>query len=116
MAKEIASGNGFKPDQVQNVVNRIMSLKGDIRSVKAANAKRCREIMEDVAEIFDEAKSNGIPKKELKRAIKAVELTQELAALRDELEADEQETFDQLAHALGPLGEAARAAFEAGGQ
>lgn len=113
MAKEATPSNGFNAEEVQGFVTRIEQIQSEIRSVKAANAKRCRELLDDVKEILDEAKQAGIPKKELKANIKAIDLASKLQAVRDELEPDEQEVFDQLAVALGPLGEHARAVFEA---
>jgi uncharacterized protein (UPF0335 family) len=113
MAKDISAGsNGFKPDEVQSFVNRISNINEEIRKVKARNAAECKSLLEDIKEVLDEAKSSGIPKKELKAHIKVIELTNKIEEIREDLDEDEQETFDQLAIALGPLGEAARAVYE----
>lgn len=114
MAKEIAGSNGFKPEEVQSFLTRVENIHAEIRSVKAANAKRCKELLDDIKDVLDEAKQAGIPKKELRAHIKVKELTDKIEAIREDLEEDEQEVFDQLAIALGPLGEAARAVFNAG--
>jgi uncharacterized protein (UPF0335 family) len=111
MAKQIASTNGFKPTEVQSFLTRIGNVQGEIRKVKASNAKRCQELNDDINEILDEARAAGIPKKELKAHLKVKEYADKIEAIRDDLEDDEQEVFDQLAIALGPLGEAARAVF-----
>lgn len=113
MAKEIGSTNGFKPSEVQSFLTRIGNVQSEIRSVKASNAKRCQELNDDINEILDEAKAAGIPKRELKALIKVKDLTDKIEAIREDLEEDEQETFDQLAIAMGPLGEAARAVYTA---
>lgn len=114
MAEDIGKTNGFDHKQVQAFVQKIENLNGEIRSVKAANAKRCQELLAYIKDIYDEAKVSGIPKKELKAHVKVIELTDKINAIREELEEEEQEIFDQLAIALGPLGEAARAVYNAG--
>lgn len=114
MAKEISGHNGFKPTEVQSFVKRVENINEQIRTVKAENAKRCRELLDEIKEVLDEAKAAGLPKKELKAQLKAIDLARKLEAVRDDLEPDEQEVFDQLAVALGPLGEAARAVYERG--
>lgn len=114
MAQDIGKTNGFDHKQVQSFVTRIQNIEGSIRSVKAKNAKECQDLQRDISDIIEEAKSAGIPKKELKAHLKVIELTDKINSVRDGLDEDQQEVFDQLAIALGPLGEAARAVYQAG--
>lgn len=74
--------------------------------------KRCRDVRDLIAQTYDRAKDAGIPKRELKAVMKARDLERRLADLRDNLDEDSAETFDQIRHALGdladlPLGDAA---------
>ncbi|HEX5508772.1 MAG TPA: GapR family DNA-binding domain-containing protein [Pseudolabrys sp.] len=114
-----AGTNGFDPDKVKSFIERIENLQSDIRTVKAENAVRCKTIMDDIKIVLDEAKEDGIPRKELKAVLKARELERRLEETRDNLDGESQETFDQIRFALGdlaetPLGGAALARAERG--
>lgn len=104
--------NGFDPGKLKSYMERIDRLNEEIASSKAANAKRCRELKDDIEDVLDEAKSNGIPKKEMKAHLKRQDYLRKADAAREKLEPDEQDTLDQIEHALGkfidtPLGQAA---------
>jgi hypothetical protein len=67
-----------------------------------------------------EAEKAGIPKREFRAVMRTRQLENKLEAIRDGLQADEQETFDQIRNALGdladlPLGQAALAKAERAG-
>lgn len=109
-----AGHNGFEPETVKGFVARIERLHKDIASEKGSYAQAIGVIRGDIKEIFDEAKDAGIPKKELKAVIKTRALEARVAAARDDLEAEQQDTYDNIRLALGdladtPLGEAATA-------
>lgn len=108
-------GNGFDPTVVASYTERIERLLDDLASEKGSYMERCKSIRQDIAFVVQEAKDqSGIPKKEFKAVIKTRELEEKLERIREDLEGVEQETFDQIRHALGdladlPLGGAALA-------
>lgn len=108
-------GNGFDPEVVKSYCDRVENLLEDMESERGAFMAKCKSIREDISLVVTEAKDqHGIPKKEFRAVIKARELEAKADRIRDELEADAQQTFDQIRHALGdladtPLGGAALA-------
>lgn len=83
-----------------------------LESYRGEYMRRCRDVRDLIAQTYDRAKDAGVPKKELKAVIKARELERKIEALRENLDEDGAETFDQIRHALGdladlPLGDAA---------
>lgn len=108
-------GNGFDPDKCKSFVDRIESLHADIASEMSAALNACKQIHGDIKIVYQEAKDEaGIPKKALKRVIKVRALERKAEEMREELEGEDQDSFDQIRHALGdladtPLGQAALA-------
>lgn len=107
-------GNGFDPEKVKSYVSRIQNLHGDLKSRQSEYMTDCKVIRGDIKEVLDEAKDEGIPKKELRRLIKRLELEEKIEDIRNELEGDEVDNYDLLCDALGkfgdsPLGQAALA-------
>lgn len=105
-------GNGFDPAKVAKHVAAIEAGQRDLDSERGTYMSRCRTIRDEIKDRYDEAKADGIPKKELKKVIKARDLTRKMDELREDLEPDEQDNYDNLRHALGdladtPLGSAA---------
>lgn len=97
-------GNGFDPNVVKGYVDRVERLLDDIESERGSFMAKCKSIREDIALVVQEAKDqHGVPKKEFKAVIKARELEAKAERIRDDLEAESQETFDQIRHALGDL-------------
>jgi uncharacterized protein (UPF0335 family) len=104
--------NGFDGPVLQSIVGRIEESLADLLSERGAYMQRCRVIREAITAVYDDAKEKGIPKKELRALIRTRELERKIEQTRSDLEADELETFEQLAEALGdfgntPLGQAA---------
>jgi uncharacterized protein (UPF0335 family) len=107
-----AGHNQITAQSAKQYVDRIERLYDDLASEKGEYMRKAKTIREDIALVLDDAKTAGIPKKELKAVIKTRDLERRAQAIRDDLEADSQETFDQIRVALGdladtPLGEAA---------
>lgn len=105
-------GNGFDPAVVSGFVQRIESLGDDLLTERSEYMTRCKSIRGDIKLVLDEAKDAGIPRKELKLAVKTRELQRKVDAIREDLEGDEQDNYDMIRHALGdladtPLGAAA---------
>lgn len=108
--------NGGMPaaEVLLDFTHRVENLYDELASEKGEYMNRARQIRESIARVLVEAKDAGIPKKEFKTVIKARQLENRLEHLRDDLEPDEAETFDQIRLALGdyadtPLGQAALA-------
>ena len=114
MARErraVIGDNTIKPDLVAGFTSRIETLLGNLDSRKGEYMREARGIRDEINGVYGEAKDAGIPKKEFKCVIKTRELERKLDAIREDLEGDEGETFDQIYAALGdladtPLGQA----------
>ena len=104
-------GNGFDPSKVQSFVARIESLHADIASIMGKAMGDCKQVHGDIKLVYDEAKDEaGISKKGLKSVIKTRALERKAEDIREDLEGEVQETYDQIrarARRLG--GHAARA-------
>ena len=101
-------------DAAPTYVNRIENLMDDLEKEKSEFMHRAKAIRTDIKLVLAEASDAGIPKKELRAVIKTRKLESRIEKLRDELEPDEIETYDQIRFVLGdladtPLGEAALA-------
>lgn len=110
-------GNGYDPEAVKAFVSRVENLNGDLATEKSEFMTRCKVIHGDVSLVYDEAKGAGIPKKELKKAIKRRALLASVERIREELEGDQQDNYDKILLALGdlgPLGHAAAQTMQAG--
>lgn len=110
--------NGFDAVVLKRFVGDIERHHETIASYKGEHAQRVKSVQEMISEVFDRAKDAGIPRKELKAVIKERRLLAQIENIREELEDDQQETLDQIKHALGmladlPLGEAAAARSDA---
>lgn len=110
--------NGYDAEKVKNFIARIESLHADIASEMGTALSRCKDIHADIKIVYDEAKdAAGIPKKALKKVVKARELERKAAQCREDLEGDAQDSYDLIRHALGdladtPLGEAVTRDFK----
>lgn len=105
--------NQFDAVVLKRFVGEIERHHQTIASYKGEHAQRVKTILEQITDCFDRAKAAGIPKKELKAVIRERKLLEQIEALREEMEPEQQETLDQIKHALGmlsdlPLGEAAQ--------
>jgi uncharacterized protein (UPF0335 family) len=110
--KAAIGDNTIKPDLVAGFTSRIETLLGNLDSRKGEYMREARGIRDEINGIYGEAKDAGIPKKEFRAVIKARGLERKLDGIREDLEGDEVETFDQIYNALGdladtPLGKAA---------
>ena len=104
--------NGFDPDKVQSFVTRIENLVADIASMRGKFMAEVKEVRGDITAVYEDAKETGIPLKELRKVIRTRGLAQKIQTLRDSLNEDEVDNYDNLIQALGglsdlPLGQAA---------
>lgn len=100
--KDVAKTNGYDKEKTKNFVARIESLHADIASIMGSALNECKGVHADIKLVYDEAKEiAGIPKKALKRVIKARALERKAAEVREELEGEDQDSFDNIRLALG---------------
>lgn len=112
-AKPAAHGNGFNPKKVKGYVGRVENLEDQIASLRGKFMAECKGFREDIKSVLDEAKDDGIAKKALKRVLQTRNHERKIEDLREELEPDEQDTYDMLRHALGDLADTALGAAAA---
>jgi hypothetical protein len=114
-----AKSNEPSTEDVQDAVQSIEKLFGDLLSERMSYMSRCKIIRKMVADKYEYAADQGISKKALKVLIKERDLERKIEALSDDLEADERNEYEMLSEKLGdfgtsPLGQAAMA--KAGGK
>jgi len=115
------ASNGFDPDKLKGYVDHVENAETELASEKGKFMRECQGYRKAINDILGEAKDDGIPKKELKAVLKTRRVTRQLEAIRDGLEGESQETYDQIRHALGdladlPLGQPALADAAANGK
>jgi uncharacterized protein (UPF0335 family) len=97
--------NALDADKVRRYVGTIEEYERDLESKKGAYMAECKSVRSDISDIYVEAKAQGVPMKELKRVVKTRVLERRTKKLRDDLDSDGQENYDQIIHALGGLAE-----------
>lgn len=100
-ATDAAATNGYDKKTVNSYAARLDSIDEELETERGKYMKRCRELRDDIGEVLDEAKAKGIPKKAFKAVRKASKYQRKAERARDDLEPDEQDSFDALAIALG---------------
>lgn len=94
-------------------LKRIENLHRDLESERGSYMARCKEIREDMAHVYDEAKDKGVTKKALKGVVKYRQLERKKAAITEDIDdIDVKSQLESLIAALGeladtPLGQAA---------
>lgn len=94
-------------EQVLGFIQRVENLNLDIAKEKSAMMTACKGIHTDIKEVFKEAKAAGINKKALKGHVKRRALERDIEDIRDDLEGDDQDSFDALAIALQKIADGA---------
>lgn len=114
-SREVVAVGGNYRKAVKDFVGRIENLKADLESERGKYMNACRPIHEDIAEIYSEAKGEGIATKALKAAVKIRDLEKKKDAEREKLDSPDQDELDRIRLALGELAttELGRAAIRA---
>jgi hypothetical protein len=104
--------NQFDATVLKRFVGEIEKHHDQIASYKGEHAQRVKSVQEMISDVYDRAKDSGVPKRELKAVIKERALLKKIEALREDMEEEQAETYDQIKHSLGmlsdlPLGEVA---------
>jgi uncharacterized protein (UPF0335 family) len=131
-AKEVENGskelrdarpatNGFSPDKLQGFIDRVQSCQAEIDAIMERAKDACLPHREDIAVIMKEAAEDGLPKREFSTVLRRLRLEDKVEHVADKLHDEQRETYDQMLHALGklaadigPLGQAALDAAQAG--
>lgn len=110
-----AKTNGYDAEKAKGFIARIEEIEAEKESARGVYMSKCRELKSDQDDVFEEANDAGIPTKILKRVVNTRKLERKVDAIREKLDQDDQDAFDNLRHALGdldetPLGNAAKRA------
>jgi hypothetical protein len=100
-----AKDNEPNAEAIREAFTGILDCHEQLASEQGTYMQRCREIREQMASIYDQAKDAGVTKKVLKAKVSEHLLKKRAKACRDNLEADEQSEFDMIVEALGQLAE-----------
>lgn len=96
--------NGYDEKRVTECVGRIESLLEKKQKRHMEYMADCAVINEDIGSVYTEAKDAwGIPKRPLKAAVKVRALHRKIDDMRDSMEVDDQDSYDNIVLALGML-------------
>ena len=100
------------PEVVRTLFRRIDRLLDELASERDAYQERAREIRIEIDHALLDAENAGIPKRQAKAVVRARQLEDKLAGVRNKLELGDVESYDAIRAALGdyadtPLGRAA---------
>jgi uncharacterized protein (UPF0335 family) len=95
---------------IEELLERLESRRGEYMAV-------CKSLREDIRDVYDRAKDQGVSTKPLKTLVKNNALARKIERHVADLDIDEAAIYSHLADALGELGVAAarRAGFPPGG-
>lgn len=108
----VVGHNTADPELVRNITERLNEIDEQIASEKGKFMAFCKARAADRKDVLTEAKARGVNTRALKVEIKAGKLEQKAAALRDDLDPDDQHDAEAIRKAIGefadtPLGGAA---------
>ena len=104
-AEQARGRNSIDPSVLKDFVGRIEGVKGQMESEKGAYMSQCKKRREQIKEIKADAKSAGIPLKQLNLLLRDRDLDRSKAKLRTDLDFDEEETLSYMISALGDFGD-----------
>lgn len=112
MPRILEGKNRASPDEAASFVDKLEELNEQLESLKIEHMNKARKVHEEIKDLLDDAKSQGVPKKVVKGIVQARKLEAKARDVRDELENDDREFFIDIRTALGdfkdsPLGAAA---------
>jgi uncharacterized protein (UPF0335 family) len=104
---------------MKSFVGRVENVEKELESLKGRYMSECKALREDIKDIFKEAQVEGVPTRPLKNYIKERQLLRKAEACRENLEADDQDSYDLIKQAMGdlaelPLGKAALSTIKGG--
>jgi uncharacterized protein (UPF0335 family) len=97
MAKPATQSNQFDPAVVNAILGKIDNFYAELASERGSYMSTCRGIRENIRAVFEDAKAQGVPTKELRTLVKIRESEAKARKLYDDLESDQQETLKMIA-------------------
>jgi hypothetical protein len=97
MAKPAHASNDFDPTIVNALLGKIDGFEVDLMSERGSYMSKCRNIRENIKGVYDDAKTQGIPTKELKTLVKIRKNERKNIEMYNDLEADQQHALAMLA-------------------
>lgn len=109
---EAAKAANSKGGQLRQLLDRIANVQKEIDGVMDAAKGECSPLREDIAAIKKEANEKGFSRKEFNALVRKDRLERQIKAIPSQLDADQQDRYEDMLHALGelaetPLGQAA---------
>ncbi len=98
-------GNGYDPEKTASFVERVENLNARKESLHMDYMRECATIAEDIGEVLDEAKAAGLKKKSIKAVVKRHALERKIENIRDDMEPEDADDYDQVLQALGEFGD-----------
>lgn len=93
--------NSFDAELVQSILAKIDRFEADLLSERGSSMAACRNIRESIRGVYEEAKAQGIPSKELRALVKIRKNEAKNKQIYADLERDQQEVLSMLATAEG---------------
>lgn len=99
-AKDVSNQlQGYDPGLVQGLLKRLEGCAAELLSERGSYMKKCRDLRETMAGIYEEATARGVPGKALKKLFKAQEALAKVTADIEELEDEAREAVLGIAQA-----------------
>jgi len=93
--------NSFDAELVQSILAKIDRYEADLLSERGESMAACRNIRDSIRGVYEDAKAQGIPTKELRALWKISKYEAKNKQIYAELERDQQEVLSMLATAEG---------------
>ena len=93
--------NSFDAELVQSILAKIDRYEADLLSERGESMAACRNIRDSIRGVYEDAKAQGIPTKELRALVKIRKNEAKNKQIYAELERDQQELLSMLATAEG---------------
>lgn len=95
------AGHNSLAEKGKAFVERVETLNKDLATEQSNYMTACKGIRGDIKVVLSEAKDEGIPAKVIRAAVKARTLERKAREARDALDMADQDTLDNIRHALG---------------
>lgn len=104
--------NGYDPDKLTAYLEACEAEDKKIATIMSVAMTDCKAPNKKRKELLNDAKADGFPKMEMKALLKVRDFDRKANAIRDDMDAENQNEFDKLCQAIGglietPLGQAA---------
>ena len=100
-------GNTFDKEMAAAFVDRLLNLNDDLLGEQSKYMTAAKVIRGDMNEVYKEAKDAGIKKKALSGYVQKKILEKRIENIREKLEGEDQDDYDNLMQALGDFGDTA---------